>query len=118
MRSWRPNSGWPSACTSWGTVAREAVPAIIASGDVGYSGHTDSQGRAVFRSPLKLYEYMAMAKPIISSAVADAVDLVVNGGETGYLFDAGSTDGLSQALRRAYVARERLPAMGATGPGS
>jgi glycosyltransferase involved in cell wall biosynthesis len=95
-----------------GTVAREAVPAIIASGDVGYSGHTDSQGRAVFRSPLKLYEYMAMAKPIISSAVADAVDLVMNG-ETGYLFDAGSTDGLSQALRRAYVARERLPAMGA-----
>ena len=66
----------------------------------------------MFRSPLKLYEYMAMAKPIISSAVADAVDLVVNG-ETGYLFDAGSTDGLSQALRRAYVARERLPAMGA-----
>jgi glycosyltransferase involved in cell wall biosynthesis len=95
-----------------GTVSREAVPAIIASGDVGYSGHTDTQGRAVFRSPLKLYEYMAMAKPIICSAVADAVDLVVNG-ETGYLFDAGSTDGLSQALRRAYVARERLPAMGA-----
>jgi glycosyltransferase involved in cell wall biosynthesis len=95
-----------------GTVSREAVPAVIASGDVGYSGHTDTQGRAVFRSPLKLYEYMAMAKPIISSAVADAVDLVVNG-ETGYLFDAGSTDGLSQALRRAYVARERLPAMGA-----
>ncbi len=97
-----------------GTVSREAVPAIIASGDVGYSGHTDTQGRAVFRSPLKLYEYMAMAKPIISSAVADAVDLVVNG-ETGYLFDAGSTDGLSQALRRAYVGRERLPAMGARG---
>jgi glycosyltransferase involved in cell wall biosynthesis len=44
--------------------------------------------------------------------VADAVELVVNG-ETGYLFDAGSTDGLSNALRRAYVARDRLPAMGA-----
>jgi glycosyltransferase involved in cell wall biosynthesis len=95
-----------------GPVTREAVPSVVASGDVGYSGHTDTQGRAVFRSPLKLYEYMAMAKPVLSSSVADARTLVVNG-ETGFLFDAGSTDGLANALRRAYAARDRLPMMGA-----
>jgi glycosyltransferase involved in cell wall biosynthesis len=96
-----------------GAVPREAVPSVLASGDLGYSGHTETQGRAVFRSPLKLYEYMAMAKPVVSSSVADARQLVVNG-ETGFLFDAGSTDGLANALRRAYAARERLPAMGVT----
>jgi glycosyltransferase involved in cell wall biosynthesis len=95
-----------------GAVSRETVPSVLASGDLGYSGHTETQGRAVFRSPLKLYEYMAMAKPVLSSSVADARQLVVNG-ETGFLFDAGSTDGLANALRRAYAAHARLPAMGA-----
>jgi glycosyltransferase involved in cell wall biosynthesis len=93
------------------TVPREEVPGIIASGDVGYSGHTESQGRAVFRSPLKLYEYMAMARPVLSSSVADARKLIVQG-ETGFLFDAGDTDGLSQALARAYEARADLAGMG------
>jgi len=95
-----------------GAVPREAVPGVLAGGDVGYSGHTETQGRDVFRSPLKLYEYMAMAKPVVSSSVADARELVVNG-ETGFLFDAGNTDGLANALRRAYAARDRLPLMGA-----
>ena len=98
-----------------GTVSREAVPAIIASGDVGYSGHTDSQGRAVFRSPLKLYESMAMAKPIISSvavAVTPRWDLVVNG-ETGHLFDAGSTDGLVAGTAPGVRRTERPLLMGA-----
>jgi glycosyltransferase involved in cell wall biosynthesis len=33
-------------------------------------------------------------------------------GETGFLFDAGDTDGLSQALARAYEARADLAGMG------
>jgi glycosyltransferase involved in cell wall biosynthesis len=95
-----------------GTVSREMVPLVIAGADVGYSGHTETQGRAVFRSPLKLYEYMAMAKPVISSPVADARALLVDG-DTGFFFDTANTDGLAQALRRAYAMRASLPAMGA-----
>jgi glycosyltransferase involved in cell wall biosynthesis len=95
-----------------GTVARETVPYVIAGGDVGYSGHTESQGRAVFRSPLKLYEYMAMAKPVISSPVADARALLTDG-DTGFFFDTADTGGLAQALRRAYAMRANLPIMGA-----
>jgi glycosyltransferase involved in cell wall biosynthesis len=94
-----------------GSVPRDAVPGVIASGDLGYSGHTESQGRAVFRSPLKLYEYMAMAKPVLSSSVADARQLVTPG-ETGFLFDAASEDSFVQALRLAVAARDTLPAMG------
>lgn len=94
-----------------GAVPREAIPPIIAACDMGYSGHTESQGRAVFRSPLKLYEYMAMARPVLSSSIADARQLVVPG-ETGFLFDAESGESLSLALGQAYAARDRLPAMG------
>jgi glycosyltransferase involved in cell wall biosynthesis len=95
-----------------GTISREAVPHVIASGDVGYSGHTETQGRAVFRSPLKLYEYMAVGKPVLSSSVADARQLIVHD-ETGFLFDPGSATGLRTALGRAFAARDTLPAMGA-----
>lgn len=102
-----------TACVRFlGTVSRETVPLVIAGGDVGYSGHTEMQGRAVFRSPLKLYEYMAMAKPVISSPVADARALLVDG-DTGFFFDSADTGGLSQVLRRAYALRASLPAMGA-----
>jgi glycosyltransferase involved in cell wall biosynthesis len=95
-----------------GTVSREAVPYVIASGDLGYSGHTESQGRAVFRSPLKLYEYMAVGKPVLSSAVADARQIVVPN-ETGFLFASDNVGGLRAALSEAFLAREALPAMGA-----
>jgi len=94
-----------------GTVPRGTVPLVIASGDVGYSGHTESQGRAVFRSPLKLYEYMAMAKPVLSSSVADARELITPG-QTGFLFDGGGADSLAQVLANTYAARDQLPAMG------
>jgi glycosyltransferase involved in cell wall biosynthesis len=95
-----------------GTVPREMVPHVIAGGDVGYSGHTESQGRAVFRSPLKLYEYMAMGKPVISSPVADARALLTDA-DIGFVFDTADTNGLAQALLKASVAQAKLPAMGA-----
>jgi glycosyltransferase involved in cell wall biosynthesis len=95
-----------------GTVSREDVPLVIASGDLGYSGHTETQGRAVFRSPLKLYEYMAVGKPVLSSAVADARQIVVPG-ETGFLFASDDAGGLRAALCRALESHDALPAMGA-----
>ena len=66
----------------------------------------------MFRSPLKLYEYMAMAKPVISSRVTDAQALLTEG-DTGFFFDTSGTGGLAHVLRRAYAARASLPAMGA-----
>ena len=55
-----------------------------------------------------------MAKPVISSPVADARALLVDG-DTGFFFDTADTDGLAHALRRAYALRASLPAMGARG---
>ncbi len=91
-----------------GRVAPDGVPPLIAGADVCYSGHS------AFRSPLKLYEYMAMGRPVISSAVPDAMRVLVEG-VSGFLFPPGDINGLARALRAAYASRDRLSRMGAHG---
>jgi glycosyltransferase involved in cell wall biosynthesis len=66
---------------------------------------------SAFRSPLKLYEYLAMGKPIISSTVPDAV-AAIEPGRTGWLFRAGDVRGLADALAAAESTRACLGAMG------
>lgn len=88
-----------------GRVSPDDVPALMASADVCYSGHS------AFRSPLKLYEYMAMGRPVISSAVPDAKAALVDG-QSGFLFAPGDVDDLVRALRQAVSARECLDVMG------
>jgi glycosyltransferase involved in cell wall biosynthesis len=88
-----------------GRVAPDAVPALIAGADVCYSGHS------AFRSPLKLYEYMAMGRPVIASAVPDARRAICDG-ENGYLFPPGDAAALSRALATAYAARDNLGRIG------
>lgn len=88
-----------------GRQAPEHVPMLIAGADVCYSGHS------AFRSPLKLYEYMAMGRPVVSSAVPDAKAALVDG-QSGFLFPPGDVDGLTHALRSALSARDCLDIMG------
>lgn len=89
----------------------ELLP-VLAGCNVGYSGHVDLQNRQVYRSPLKLYEYMAMAKPVVASDIEDTRATIVEG-ETGFLYAPGDRDSLKQALRKALAAKERLEDMGA-----
>ena len=88
-----------------GRVPPDDIPTLIASADVCYSGHS------AFRSPLKLYEYMAMGRPVIASAVPDATAALVDG-QSGFLFPPGDVEGLTCALRKALAARECLDVMG------
>jgi len=93
-----------------GQVRPEAVPGYIQGFDVGYLGHKVSDG-PIFYSPLKLYEYMVMAVPVVASRLPDT-QRVVKDGETGFLFQARSKEQLKHALRRAYDQRAGLPEMG------
>jgi glycosyltransferase involved in cell wall biosynthesis len=65
----------------------------------------------MYHSPIKLYEYMAMAKPLLASDFADARQLI-DGRDTGFLFAADQPDSLKAALRRVHADRHRLPLMG------
>jgi glycosyltransferase involved in cell wall biosynthesis len=94
-----------------GRVAPADVPPLLVGADVCYVGHTDGDRVSAFRSPLKLYEYLAMGKPVISSTVPDAV-AAIEPGRTGWLFRAGDVRGLADALAAAESTRACLGAMG------
>jgi glycosyltransferase involved in cell wall biosynthesis len=95
-----------------GAIRAADVPAWIAGIDIGYSGQVNTNIlESMYFSPLKLYEYMAMAKPVIASTHEDSLRLVMPG-KTGYLFQGGSVDDLTNALRKAFRGREHLREMG------
>jgi glycosyltransferase involved in cell wall biosynthesis len=103
--------GLSDAAIFAGRVSRDDLPSVLEGFDVGFAGHYGANGSAVYHSPLKLYEYMAMGKPPVASAVEDARHLIRDNA-TGFLFPPANLAGLVDALRRAYAARDRLPSMG------
>ncbi len=94
-----------------GRVSWQEVPQYLAGFDIGYSGQVQLQMGKMYLSPMKLYEYMAMAKPVIASAFEDAQRLVSDG-NTGFLFQPGNKNDLKRALLEAYQKREKLSEMG------
>jgi glycosyltransferase involved in cell wall biosynthesis len=94
-----------------GQVPWHEVPSYIAGFDIGYSGHVKLQIGKMYHSPLKIYEYMVMGKPVLASAFEDA-QRVLREGETGFLFQAGDVQDLKSALVRAYKSQAVLEEMG------
>jgi glycosyltransferase involved in cell wall biosynthesis len=94
-----------------GRVPWTQVPSVIAGVDIGYSGQTTFHSGMMYNSPLKIYEYMAMGKPVLASAYEDAKRTIVHA-STGLLFVGEDPGSLKNALREAWVARESLEAMG------
>lgn len=97
-----------------GRVPHAEVPMLVGGSDLGFAGHARSRHGGVYHSPLKIYEYLAMAKPVIASASEDA-RVAVKEGETGFVYPPGDLAGLTAALRRAWVTRDCLAAMGRRG---
>jgi glycosyltransferase involved in cell wall biosynthesis len=87
------------------------VPSYIAGFDVCYSGQVKFGSGEMYLSPLKLYEYMAMAKPVIVSAFWDAQCLVEDG-KTGFLFEPGDNVALEEVIMHVYKSRSNLIEMG------
>ena len=95
-----------------GAIPMDQIPAWIAGFDLGFNGQVESvAGQSMYFSPLKLYEYMAAAKPVLASAHEDSRRLIVPG-ETGYLFEPDSLPDLERAMRQAWRERDSWPALG------
>lgn len=94
-----------------GRVPWSDVPQYMAGFDVCYSGQLQLPIGKMYHSPLKIYEYMAMAKPVVASSFEDA-RRTIREGETGFLFEPGNKENLKLALTNAYMAKERLATMG------
>jgi len=83
-----------------GRVAHESVPAYLDSCDLLVSPHVPlSDGREFFGSPTKLFEYMAMAKPIVASRLGQIAEVIIDG-ENGLLVEPGDHVGLARAIEK------------------
>lgn len=97
-----------------GLVAQVEAPRLLACADILVSPHVPNvDGSEFFGSPTKLFEYMAMEKPILASALGQIVDVVSGRGATrlgplpesvnhacGLLFEPGNAEAFKQGLRR------------------
>lgn len=93
--------GLADRMTLTGWVAHDALPALIARMDVAVAPYPASTSH--YFSPLKLYEYLAMGRPVVASAIGQSAALLGPDG-AGLLVPPGDPEALSQAL--SWIARD------------
>ena len=90
-----------------GVVQREAMAAHVAAFDIALQPAV-----VPYASPLKLFEYMALGKPVIAPESANIRE-VLTGGEDGLLFEEGGFESALAALIEDADLRARLGAAAA-----
>jgi glycosyltransferase involved in cell wall biosynthesis len=96
-----------------GTVAHERVPALLDACDVLLSPHVPlTDGSEFFGSPTKLFEYMAMGKPIVASHLGQIADVLTDE-QTALLVEPGDARALSEAIIRLSESAELRERLGA-----
>lgn len=100
--------------TLTGLVAQSEAARYLACADLLLSPHVpNADGSGFFGSPTKLFEYMAMEKPIIASALGQIGDVIAGRGATrlgtlppgagepcGFLFEPGNAQAFKDTLRQ------------------
>ncbi|HVU16350.1 MAG TPA: glycosyltransferase family 4 protein [Candidatus Didemnitutus sp.] len=83
-----------------GLVPQSEAPAYLAAADAFVSPHVpNADGSRFFGSPTKLFEYMAMARPIVASRL-DQIGEVLEDGRTALLVVPGDSQALADGIRR------------------
>lgn len=99
--------------TLTGLVAQSEAPKYLACSDLLVSPHVpNTDGSEFFGSPTKLFEYMAMEKPIVASALGQIGAVISGQGATklgtmpaglgkmgGFLFEPGNASGFKNVLK-------------------
>ncbi len=95
-------------------VPLEKLPTEIAAADICLGGHFGESGKARRVVPGKIYQIMAMARPLIAADTPANADLLQHG-ESAYLCPPGDATALAEAiqtLHRDPALREHLAANG------
>lgn len=83
-----------------GRIAHSKVAAYLDACDVLVSPHVRAaDGGEFFGSPTKLFEYMAMARPVIASRLGQMAEVIIDG-ENGLLVEPDDPDALARAIER------------------
>lgn len=93
-----------------GAVPHEDVPAILAAADIGVAPFDVAAHPTLAHefhwSPLKIFEYMASALPVVAPRI-ERLSTIVEHDRQGVLYDANDPDGLAAALERLADAETR-----------
>lgn len=87
------------------------IPHWIDQFDVGFSGQTTFQIGVMYASPIKIYEYMAMAKPLLATRHED-IQALQDFGAEGFFYEPGDTAMLATLLVEMYQQRDAIRKMG------
>ncbi len=83
-----------------GLIPQHETPAYLAAADAFVASHVpNADGSRFFGSPTKLFEYMAMERPVIASAL-DQIAEVLADGETAILVRPGDASDLARGIGR------------------
>ena len=85
------------AVTFTGNVAYDGVPPYIAAMDITVAPYIPHEN--FYYSPIKLFEYMVMGKPVVAGRIGQVEEIIVDG-ETGVLYDPGNIEQLAAALAK------------------
>lgn len=95
-----------------GFVAHERIPEYLGAMDAVIAPFPiSSYEKGFYGSALKIFEYMAMGKPVITSPLGQLVDVIVDG-ESGLLVPAEDTLRLKATLYSLYLDPEKRKVLG------
>jgi glycosyltransferase involved in cell wall biosynthesis len=89
--------GLGNAVTFTGEVPYDYIPHYIAAMDITVAPYIPNE--TFYFSPIKIFEYMAMRKPVVAAGIGQVEEIISNG-RTGVLFEPGNTDQLAAALTK------------------
>lgn len=112
-------SRWRERFTFTGAVPYEEVPALLTQASVAVApfntaAHPALRAAGFFWSPLKVFEYMAAALPVVTIDIPPLNQIVRHGIE-GLLYPEGDTDALAAAIAHLLDHPDEARAMGARG---
>jgi glycosyltransferase involved in cell wall biosynthesis len=88
-----------NACVLTGLIPQEDGPAYLAACDILASPHVPNpDGTPFFGSPTKLFEYMAMGKPIIASDL-DQIGEILSHNTTAFMVKPKDSESLVQGIK-------------------
>ncbi|KAF0213252.1 MAG: group 1 glycosyl transferase, partial [bacterium] len=99
--------------TFTGRLSHRLVPSYLDACDILVSPHVPMEdGSDFFGSPTKLFEYMAMAKPIVASRLGQIAD-VIEDGKNGYLIEPANVAMLVEVLTKLSAKPSDCKVLGA-----
>ena len=97
-----------------GDISYEEIVIFMNSFDVCLAPFKKERNVKIGLSPLKLYEYLACARPVIGSRL-QGISEVVDNGNCGYLYEPDDAGDLASRIIESYKERDRLPELGNNG---